>query len=292
MSASAAPIGVIGGSGFYELESAEILDTREPPTPYGPASGPITLARFDGRYDVAFLSRHGVGHQFPPHQVPYRANIFALKTLGVERIVALNAVGSLREHYAPGDLVLPSDLYDRTTSRASTFFEDGAVGHVNFAEPICRTVRADLLSARAHTAASLHHGGTLVVIEGPRFSTRAESESYRSAGFSLVGMTTLPEAALAREAEICYGCVAMVTDYDVWHQSSESVTADLIVQRMRHLAAEAHNLLLGALPALAMRGPCECHDALASAFVTPVASMPAAAVDRLAPILGRYREAP
>jgi 5'-methylthioadenosine phosphorylase len=282
-----AQIGVIGGSGFYDIPGAEVLDVIEAETPFGKPSSPITLLRSADGFVFAFLARHGRGHVFAPHEVPYRANIFALKAIGIKRLVSVNAVGSLTEKYAPGDLVLPSDLVDRTCGRSGTFFDRGLVAHVGMAEPICRTVRSDLLSARAHTKARLHHGGTLVVIQGPRFSTRAESNTYRGLGYALVGMTTLPEAALAREAEVCYASLSMVTDYDVWHESDEPVSADLIVERLHTTSRAARDLVLGALPALDMRGHCECQDALSDAIVTDPAHIDADVLERLAPIVNR-----
>ena len=281
-------IGVIGGSGFYDLPGAEVLHVVDVETPFGKPSSPVTIMRSADGFLLAFLSRHGRGHVLAPHAVPYRANVFALKSVGVKRIVSVNAVGSLTERYAPGDLVLPSDLVDRTHGRQATFFDQGIVAHVGMAEPICRTVRSDLLSARAHTKARLHHGGTLVVIQGPRFSTKAESNSHREQGYSLVGMTTLPEATLAREAEICYASLSMVTDYDVWHETDEPVSAELILERLHTSARAARDLVVGALPALDMRGYCECQDALTDAIVTDRAQMDPAVIERLAPIVDRH----
>jgi 5'-methylthioadenosine phosphorylase len=281
-------LGVIGGSGFYDLPGAETVAELEPDTPFGRPSGPLSVLRLPEDFELVFLPRHGQGHVVPPHEVPYRANIFALKKLGVKRIVSINAVGSLVEQYAPGDLVLPSDLVDRTHGRPSTFFESGLVGHVGMAEPMCRTVRSDLLAARSYAGTRVYHGGTLVVIQGPRFSTRAESEMHRKLGFSLVGMTTLPEATLAREAEICYASLSLVTDYDVWHGEGEEVDAHLIIERLAGLAGAAASMLVGALPAFASRGACECQDALRTAIVTARDRMDPAQIERLAPIVGRY----
>jgi 5'-methylthioadenosine phosphorylase len=281
-------IGVIGGSGLYDLPGAEVLSELQIQTPYGPPSGPVTVVRLGGGYEVAFLARHGRGHRLAPHEVPNRANIWALKTVGVRRIVAVNAVGSLTQDYVPGDLVLPSDVVDRTSGRPSTFFEQGLVAHVSLAEPMCRTVRSDLLSAKALTSAALHHGGTLVVIQGPRFSTKAESTASRAQGFALVGMTTMPEAVLAREAEICYATLAMVTDFDVWHDREEQVSAETILERLDTMAGAARALFVGALPALAARGGCECHDALRRAFVSDLGRVDPLVKERLAPIIGRY----
>jgi 5'-methylthioadenosine phosphorylase len=282
-----ATVGVIGGSGFYEMPGLEVVETLTVDTPYGRPSSAIVLADFEGTH-VAFLARHGVGHRYPPHEVPYRANIYALKALGVRRVVGVNAVGSLKRSYEPGHLVLPDDVYDRTWGRPSTFFESGLVAHVAFAEPFCRTVRADLMSALPHLRTRLHEGGTLVVIQGPRFSSRAESRHFRESGHALVGMTSLPEAQLAREAEMCYGAVCMVTDYDVWHDDDGGVTAEIVLERLRDLVGEARTLVRSALPALAARGDCTCHEALATARLTAPDAVDADQARRLGPIIARY----
>lgn len=284
-----ARIAIIGGSGFYEMDGIDIAERLSISTPFGDPSGEIAIAHV-GTTNVAFLARHGPGHRLPPDEVPYRANIFALKTLGVQRIVAVNAVGSLHEAYEPGHLVLPSDIVDRTSGRPSSFFGPGLVAHIDFAEPFCRTVRADLLSATSLVDTEVHHGGALVVIGGPRFSTRSESRFHHAAGFKLVGMTTMPEAALAREAEICYGAVCMVTDFDVWHESADDVTAGMVIERLRKTTDHAKAFVNAAMPALISRSYCTCRDALAAAIITPPEAMDPAVVARLEPIVGRHLE--
>jgi 5'-methylthioadenosine phosphorylase len=280
-------VGVIGGSGFYDLPGFTVRDRLRPDTPFGPPSGEIVLGELGG-VGVAFVARHGAGHVHPPRDVPYRANIWALRALGVHTVVGVNAVGSLDEDYAPGHLVLPDDLFDRTTQRAASFFGPGLVVHVGLAEPCCRGVRRALLDAAGAVDTPVHDGGTLVVVEGPRFSTPAESRSYRSDGFRLIGMTTLPEAALAREAELCYAALSVVTDYDVWHATEAPVTVDMIVRTLLETVRQAQHLLSTALPALAARADCPCRHALADAITTAPGAVDPEMAARLDLLVGRY----
>ena len=221
-------LAVIGGSGLYEFSGLKNVTERRVETPFGEPSAPIVLGELDGKR-VAFLARHGIGHRLSPSEVPYRANIFALKTLDVGRIVSISACGSLREDLAPGHIVVPDQLFDHTRDRARSFFGDGIVVHLSVPEPFCPELSAHLGAAVQNAGGSVHLGGTFITIEGPRFSTKAESALYRSWGMSLIGMTTAPEAFLAREAEICYAVMAHVTDYDVWHTSAASVSVELVV---------------------------------------------------------------
>lgn len=277
---------VIGGSGFYEMDGLTDIETVKIPTPFGDPSDAITLGTLAG-VRVAFLPRHGVGHRLLPSELPVRANIWALKSLGVQYLISVSAVGSLREELAPLHLVIPDQIIDRTRSRPSTFFGNGLVAHVGFADPFCPALRPALYQAATAAGATAHPRGTYVVMEGPQFSTRAESNLYRSWGADLIGMTALPEAKLAREAEMCYAAVACVTDYDCWHETEADVTAEMILANLLKnvdIAKQVVRRLVRALPAR----DCPCPNALASAIVTPAALVPAALKRDLAPILGRY----
>lgn len=280
-----AQIAVIGGSGLYNMGGMEDVRTVDISTPFGQPSGPITVGALEG-VAVAFLPRHGVGHELTPTEVPSRANIYALKSLGVERIISVSAVGSLQEHIAPLDIVLPDQLIDRTKARPSTFFEGGIVAHVGFADPFCPDLR-DALAAAA-SGATVHRSGTYVVIEGPPFSTRAESALYRSWGASIIGMTALPEAKLAREAEICYATMACVTDYDVWHETEAEVSVDLVVENLRRNVARAREILRDVIPRLTNPRTCTCASALEGAIITRPQMVPPDVRRRLAPIVGKY----
>ena len=222
---------IIGGSGLYNMH--DLRDTREyvPNTPFGNTSAPIVIGSIEG-HRVAFLARHGLGHHLTPTEVPYRANIYALKSLGIDRIISISACGSLREDYAPGHIVIPDQLFDYTRNRINTFFGEGLVGHVSVADPFCEDLSNQLAYAAEGTGAAVHRGGAFITIEGPRFSTRAESNVYRTWGMSVIGMTTSPEAFLAREAEICYAVMAHVTDYDVWRVSEAPVTVDMVIRTL------------------------------------------------------------
>jgi 5'-methylthioadenosine phosphorylase len=286
-------VGVIGGTGLGEaLGALGQGESREIETPFGRPSGPITLVEMGG-VELALLSRHGEGHLLNPSQVPYRANIFALKTLGVTHIVASGAVGSLREEVAPRHLVIPDQVIDKTFRRASTFFDDLAV-HVEFAAPFCNSVRSALVKAAVGLSTRTHQGGTYVCMEGPQFSTRAESEIHRGWGASLIGMTVMPEARLAREAEICYSLVALPTDYDCWKPHPASLDqAKLIEEILGNVKVATQNaieLIKRAIPqiAAAAEKPCSCQSALSLAIWSDKARIPAEVRQRLAPILGKY----
>ncbi len=280
-------LGVIGGTGLYAMSSLEIVDQVEVPTPFGSPSGPVRIGRLEG-VPTAFLARHGEGHGLTSGEINYRANLFALKSLGVERVVSVSACGSLRGEIHPGDVVVPDQLFDSTDGRARSFFGDGVVVHLSAPEPFCPEMSEAVAAALGETGARVHRGGTYLTIEGPRFSTRAESQAYRALGFSIIGMTTSPEAFLAREAELCYAVMAHVTDYDVWHESEAPVSVDLVVERLHanaRRAEEALRILVRGLPE--DRG-CDCGSALRKAFVTPPASISAEARRRLGILVQHY----
>jgi 5'-methylthioadenosine phosphorylase len=283
-----AEIGIIGGSGLYEMQGFEDVRELNLDTPFGPPSDRILVGLLEGRR-VAFLARHARGHRLLPSEVPYQANVFAMKLLGVERILSVSAVGSLKEQYAPTHIVVPDQFVDRTTRRASTFFGRGLVAHVAFAHPFCATLRGLLFAACGEAKVSRHAKGTYVCIEGPQFSTLAESELYRSWGMDIIGMTNIQEARLAREAEICYGTLAMVTDYDCWHAGHDSVTADQIIATLLANAEAAKTVLRGALRRIPREArDCECASALSHALVTPAELVPDDVKLGLQPIIGKY----
>ena len=282
---------VIGGSGFYALEDLTDVEEVRPDTPFGPPSDTIVIGTLKGTR-VAFLPRHGRGHRILPSDLPARANIYALKTLGVEFVIGVSAVGSLRQEIAPLDLTVPDQLIDRTAGRPSTFFGDGLAAHVPFAEPFCPVLRRALYEAATQAGATVHNGGTLVVMEGPAFSTRAESALHRTWGASLIGMTALPEAKLAREAEMCYATLACTTDYDCWHESYGSVTAEMIVRNLMESLAVARQSVLLALGRLPAHRDCPCACALRDAVVTPWHLVPEGTKRKLAPIISKYLEQP
>lgn len=280
-------IAIIGGSGLYAMQGFKILDSIEPETPFGSTSSPVLIGELAGT-PVAFLARHGMGHSLAPSEVNYRANIFALKAMGIERVVSISACGSLREDYAPGEIVIPDQLFDRTTERPRTFFGDGLVAHISVADPFCVDLSKYVYQSVDQAGGKVHLGGAYITIEGPRFSTRVESNTYRAWGIAIIGMTTSPEAFLAREAEMCYSVMAHVTDYDVWHQSEEPVTAEMvfeIVKSNTDLAQKAIRWLVENLPA---QRDCECQNALKSALSTRVDQIPAETRERLAPLVRRY----
>lgn len=278
---------VIGGSGFYEMDGLSDTETLAIDTPFGPTSDLITIGTLDG-VRVAFLPRHGIGHRILPSEIPARANIWALKTLGVEFIISVSAVGSLREDIEPLHMVVPDQLIDRTRGRASTFFGEGLVAHVSVADPFCGPLRGDLAGATQETVATVHNGGTYVVIEGPAFSTRAESNLYRSWGADIIGMTALPEAKLAREAEICYAILACSTDYDCWREGHEDVTAEMIVGNLLRNVEVSREAVRSTLQRLPARRDCVCATALKDAIVTSIELVPEETKSRLAPIIGKY----
>jgi 5'-methylthioadenosine phosphorylase len=277
-------VAIIGGSGFYRMPGFSQREAVRVDTPFGPTSGDVVCGEIDG-VGVAFVARHGEGHRIPPSRVPYRANLFALKQLGAHTVVAVNAVGSLQARHAPGDLVVPDDIVDRTHGRPSTFFDTGLVVHIAFAEPFCAEARRDLLGASRPSGAAAHDGGTLLVVEGPRFSSRAESRAHQAAGFDLVGMTAMPEAALAREAELCYASLAVVTDYDAWHETEAPVTVDMVIQTLQQSVRAAQSVVRAALPALAARRDCTCRHALVSAITTARTAIDPEQAARLAPLV-------
>lgn len=282
-----ASIGVIGGSGFYQMEGLTDVEHVHVSTPYGDPSDEITIGTL-ARTRIAFLPRHGHGHRLLPSELPQRANIYAFKTLGISRIIGVSAVGSLREEMRPLDIAVPDQLIDRTKARPSTFFGDGLAAHIAFAEPFCLQLSQVLAECSTACGVTTHAGGTYVVMEGPAFSTRAESELYRSWGASLIGMTALPEAKLAREAEICYAILACVTDYDCWHETEASVSADMIIRNLLQNVEVSKRIVQMAVGKLSDTRSCACRDALATALLTPVDQVPAAVRTRLAPIIGRY----
>jgi 5'-methylthioadenosine phosphorylase len=280
-------IGIIGGSGLYDM--AELQDREEHivHTPFGDPSGPYVLATLRGRR-VAFLARHGHGHRLSPSELNFRANIFGFKTLGVEWILSASAVGSLREDIRPLDIVVPDQFFDRTRGRVSTFFGDGLVAHVAFAHPFCPRLSEIAASSVAQAGARLHKGGTYVCMEGPQFSTIAESNDYRKAGFDIIGMTNLQEAKLAREAEICYATLALVTDYDCWHPEHDSVTVEMVIANLLGNAKTAQQVIANAVERLPIERTCECARALATAIITRRDTIPADTKHRLAPLVGKY----
>jgi 5'-methylthioadenosine phosphorylase len=280
-------IGIIGGSGLYEM--ADLSDRQEVQvtTPFGDPSGPYVTGTIQGRR-VAFLARHGAGHRILPSELNFRANIFGFKTLGVEWILSASAVGSLKEEYVPLHLLLPDQFFDRTRGRISTFFGRGMAVHVAFAQPICARLQAVVYQAAVEAGASVHRGGTYVCMEGPQFSTRAESNLYRSWGMDVIGMTNLQEAKLAREAEICYVTIALITDYDCWHPDHDSVTVDIVVQNLQKNAAMAQRVIANAAARLPIERNCECGHALATAIITRPDQIPEATRRELWPLVGKY----
>ena len=280
-------IGIIGGSGLYDMAELTDREERVVTTPFGEPSAPYVVATLRGRR-VAFLARHGHGHRLMPSELNSRANLYGFKVLGVEWILSASAVGSLREQYRPLDLVVPSQFFDRTRGRISTFFGDGLVAHVGFAHPFCGPLSDLAVDAARRAGATVHRGGTYVCMEGPQFSTKAESESYRAAGFDVIGMTNLQEAKLAREAEICYTTIALVTDYDCWHPDHDAVTAEQIMGVLGRNAETAKGVLRAAVRRLPVPRGCECATALKYALITPAELVPEGVKRELAPIVGRY----
>jgi 5'-methylthioadenosine phosphorylase len=282
-----ANVGVIGGSGFYQMDGLAGVEELRMETPFGAPSDAIVSGALEG-VRVAFLARHGVGHRIMPTEVPMRANIWALKSLGVERIIAVNAVGSMREKMAPSHIVVPDQLIDRTRHRPNTFFGRGLVAHVAFDQPFCPQMRGLLLESARTAGATAHDGGTYVAVEGPEFSTKAETGLFRSWNASIIGMTAMPEALLAREAEICYATLAFVTDYDTWHEEHEPVTADVIIKMIIETVATARETIRHALRNLPTERQCSCGNTLAKALITPAALVPEETKRDLAPILEKY----
>lgn len=285
---AAATIAIIGGSGLYQMDGMTDIREVAVKTPFGDPSDVVTIGNLAG-VPIAFLPRHGRGHRISPTELPSLANIFALKSLGVEWIISVSAVGSLKQEIAPLDLVIPDQLIDRTKSRVNSFFGGGIVAHVGFADPFCPVLSSILYDTASESGAKVHRGGTFVVMEGPLFSTRAESNLYRSWGAGIIGMTALPEAKLAREAEICYATIACATDYDCWHESEEDVTVELIIANLLKNVATSKSIirrLVDRIPAV--RTGCPCPTALASAIVTDRRLIPAQVKADLAPLVGKY----
>ena len=286
-----AKIGVIGGSGLYRMEGMTEIEEVEIETPFGKPSDVITVGKVEG-VSMAFLPRHGRGHRISPSDLPVRANIWALKSLGVEWVISVSAVGSLREHIAPRDLLIPNQLFDRTKSRVNSFFEHGLVVHCTFAEPFCPTLSGLLVEAASELGdVKVHTGGTYVCMEGPLFSTKAEARAYRSWGMDVIGMTALPEAKLAREAELCYATIACITDYDCWHESEESVTVEMVISNLSANITYAQRILRAAarkIPADRSANTCECPSALSTAILTDRASIPADLKEKYSLLIGKY----
>ena len=280
-------IGIIGGSGLYDM--AEVVDRTEVTltTPFGDPSGPFVIGTLRGKR-VAFLARHGAGHRLLPSELNFRANIFGMKTLGVEYILSASAVGSLKEELRPLDIVIPDQFIDRTKGRISTFFGQGLAAHVGFAHPFCSRLSAIAHESGQKAGATVHKGGTYVCMEGPQFSTLAESKLYRSWGADIIGMTNLQEAKLAREAEICYSTIALVTDYDCWHPDHDSVTVEMIIANLTQNAKTAQAIIANAVDRLPYERGCECANALKFALITRPDAVPATTLVDLAPIVGRY----
>lgn len=280
-------LAVIGGSGLYSIQGLEDAQLHDLDTPFGRPSAPIVVGLLEGRR-VAFLARHGLGHHIQPSQVNYRANIYALKSLGIERIVSISACGSLREDYVPGEIVIPDQIFDFTHGRKRSFFGDGLVAHVSVADPFCAEFSEQLLQATAQTGAVVHSGGAFITIEGPRFSTRAESNVYRSWGMSLIGMTTSPEVFLAREAEICYAVMAHVTDYDVWHVSEQPVTVDMVIEILNRNTQIAQQAVRNLVRSVSDERTCSCGSALATALITHREAIPLETRQRLGLLVDKY----
>jgi 5'-methylthioadenosine phosphorylase len=280
-------IGVIGGSGLYEVPELERLDEVRVATPFGEPSDAVLIGRWRG-VPVAFLPRHGRGHRLMPTQINARANIFALKRLGVEWLISVSAVGSLRDDIAPGHIVVPDQFFDRTTSRPATFFDQGIVAHISFAQPVCAELSQLLYEAARRVGAAVHLGGTYVCIEGPQFSTRAESLLYRQWGMAVVGMTNLPEAKLAREAEMSYATLALVTDYDCWHETEAAVSVEGIVKILQQNVALAQRIIAEALPHIPVERGSPHRHALQGAIITDPAAVPEHVKRNLAPLIGKY----
>ncbi|CUS31958.1 S-methyl-5'-thioadenosine phosphorylase [Candidatus Nitrospira nitrificans] len=279
-------VGVIGGSGLYDIEGMTSTRSIRVRTPFGAPSDAITVGSLEG-IRVAFLSRHGRGHLLNPSGINYRANIFALKSLGVSHVISVSAVGSMKESIHPGDVVVPDQFIDLTKRRVSTFFDDGIVAHVAFGEPVCAELTQVLLSAGERVGATLHRSGTYLCMEGPQFSTKAESRLYRQWGVDVIGMTNMPEAKLAREAELCYATLALVTDYDCWHETEEAVTVEAVLGTLHRNVALAKQILRAVMPSFAHPMDCPCHRALDHAILTAPNRIPSAARKKLSLLIDR-----
>ena len=284
---TAVKIGFIGGSGLYEIAGMTNVEEVRPNTPFGEPSDAIIVGELDGR-SIAFLPRHGRGHTISPTEIPSRANIYALKALGVEWIISVSAVGSLKEGIHPLDLVVPDQIIDRTKSRVNSFFDGGLVAHVSFAEPFCPTLSNILFHAALDVGANVHQEGTYIAMEGPLFSTKAESNLYRSWGASIIGMTALPEAKLAREAEICYAMLACITDYDTWHETEESVTLEMALANLMLNADKAKKIIGLVAARIPEKRECGCAEALENAIITAPEKIPVRIKEDLELLIGKY----
>jgi 5'-methylthioadenosine phosphorylase len=287
---SRAQVGIIGGSGLYQMPELTGIEEVSVETPFGDPSDRFVLGAIEGTR-VAFLPRHGRGHRLMPMELPFRANIYAMKLLGVERIISASAVGSLKEEYAPLDILIPDQFFDRTRARAgeSTFFGNGIVAHTTFADPVCPELGNFLERACRATGVKTHRGGTYICMEGPAFSTRAESEVYRSWGMDVIGMTNLQEAKLAREAEICYSTLALVTDYDCWHQGHTAVSVETVIENLNKNVQNAQGIIREALRSInGAQRACGCSSAMKHAIFTPPELWPAETAKRLEALIGRY----
>jgi len=280
-------IGIIGGSGLYDIDELTDCEEREIETPFGKPSAPYVVGSLRGQR-VAFLARHGKGHSILPSELNFRANIYGLKLLGAEWVVSASAVGSLQEKYRPQDIVVPDQFFDRTRGRISTFFGQGLVAHVSFANPLCPVLSGLAVETAKDTGATVHQGGTYLCMEGPQFSTLAESNLYRSWNMDVIGMTNLQEAKLAREAEICFATLALVTDYDCWHPEHDDVTVDMIIETLEANAIMAKRIIAELVARLPVQRECKCADALSSAIITNADSIPAKTRHDLAPLIERY----
>jgi 5'-methylthioadenosine phosphorylase len=280
-------IGIIGGSGLYELEGLSRVRWQRVRTPFGDPSDAYCVGRFEDR-QVVFLPRHGRGHRVMPSELNFRANLWGLKSLGVEWVISISAVGSMKEHIRPLDLLIPDQFVDQTRRRVSSFFGDGIVGHVGMADPVCPDLATVVEKAARQTGAAVHRGGTYVCIEGPQFSSKAESRIYRSWGVDVIGMTNMPEAKLAREAELCYATLALVTDYDVWHESHETVTVEAVIANLLKNVVTAKEVLKRSIPAIGPPRTCGCHELLKNAIITNPAVFPPRTRRRLRLLIGKY----
>jgi 5'-methylthioadenosine phosphorylase len=283
-------IAIIGGSGLYEMPGLENIQEHIISTPFGEPSAPIVVGTLEGKR-IAFVARHGIGHHISPSEINFRANIYALKTLGVERIISISACGSLREDYAPGEIVIPDQIFDLTRNRKRSFFEGGLVAHISVAEPFCPSFSQDLYQAVFSTGVKTHSGGAMITIEGPRFSTKAESNTYRSWGMAVIGMTTSPEVFLAREAEICYAVMAHVTDYDVWHRSEKPVTVEMVIDILNRNTQIAQQAVRRLVRDVKPDRDCACKNALAAALITNPAVIPSETRQRLGLLVDKYLKA-
>lgn len=280
-------IGVIGGSGLYGMDGLEVDEERVLETPWGPPSDPYGLGRLEGQ-PVAFLARHGRGHRILPSELNFRANIYGFKQLGVEWLISVSAVGSMKLDYRPKDIVVPDQFFDRTRHRADTFFGDGLVAHVSLADPVCPRLVDLFTEAAGEAGATVHRGGTYLCMEGPQFSTRAESLIYRQWGVDVIGMTNLQEAKLAREAEICYATLAMITDYDCWHEEEEAVSGEAVMQVVQENARTAEAVVREVVRRLPVDRQCPCADALSRSLITERSRIPEETLERLRPLVGKY----